>query len=210
MNSIQWNKWYSRRDDVNLSPKNRTDDLTQDLQYALLHGYTFSGITNNPLDSPDQNALSLINYIIRNPGMINYEFDEQKKLTKINVKPSTLFTFKHDSKVLECDMSSGITKLLQGYFKDYKYEIPVTMVNKDDCKKVEGSAEANAARAILPSGTALSESDTALHAGGRKSRRRRARKTRRRRIRKSKSKTQRRRRHSRVRKHKKNTYTRRR
>jgi hypothetical protein len=130
--------------------------------------------------------------------MIKYEFDNSKKLTKIMVDPSSLFTFKDDSKVRQCDMSTYITEFLKLVLENRPIE--AVMVNKDNCKNVEGSAEYKAA----------AEGDTPVAAGGSKSRRRRryrrhARKTRRGRTRKSKAKTHRRRRHSRVRKHKKYT-----
>jgi hypothetical protein len=216
-----WNKWYSRQSDRNLTDKSRTHDLVTNLRYAS-DSTSFEVFNKNlNLLIPDYSALGLISYLDTHLDMINYEFDNEGNLIKINVDPNKIFTFKHDSKVRQCNMSLGITKLLESYFSSHGYEFQVTMVNKDYCKKVEGTAvhtEANAADAADTNADAdaapAPPSDTALHAGGSKSRRKPVRKTRRGRgrgrSRKPKSKTHRRRRHSRVRKHKKNTYTRRR
>jgi hypothetical protein len=146
---------------------------------------------------------NLIGYMTAHPDMIKYEFDANNKLIRIKVDPSSLFTFKHDSKVRQCDMSTYITEFLKLVLsKRTGPPIDAVMVNKDDCKSVEGHAE-------YEYDAAAPATDVPATAGGSKSRRRHrhrrkpARKTRHKS--KSKSKTHRRRRHSRVRKYKKYT-----
>jgi hypothetical protein len=151
---------------------------------------------------------TLTSYMNLHPDMIKYEFDANNKLTRIKVKPYSLFTLKANSKVRQCDMSTYITELLKLFTHN---GIEVIMSNQEKCKGVEGSAEAKAVTALPVEG------DTPVAAGGSKSRRRHrrkpARKTRRgrgrNRNRKSKTKTDHRIRHSRVRKHKKYTSRRR-
>lgn len=230
MSTTAWNKWYSKRNDDNLSPESRTHDLIKDLGVAS-YGRTSFEVEefNKNLNSlmPGYSALGLISYLNRHLDMIKYEFDIEGKLIKVNVDPNKFFTIKDDSKVRQCNMSLGITKLLESYISSLGYKFQVTMVNKDYCKKVEGTAvhtEADAADTAdtdayhdaYANAAPAPHSDTALHVGGSKSRRRHrhhARKTRRGlgRTRKSKSKTHRRRLHSRVRvsKHKKYTSRRR-
>ena len=187
---MQENRWYSDKDNANFSTEQRTFDLINTLKR---------------INKEDVN----VNYIESHLNMIEYEFDDKGKLVKIVVNPNSLFTFKHESKIRQCDNSYDITKLLKQLVTGHKDlnpsdpTIDIKMVNESHCKSVKGTQ--------LYTETRLVEGDTSVYTGGSKSRRRHCRKpmrkTRRGRGRKSKSrpKTHRRRRahHSRAQKHKK-------
>jgi hypothetical protein len=190
--------------------------------------------------SVEFNIDKFINYLRRHPDMLKYEFGTDGNFVKIIVDPFRFLTFTHKSKKRQCNMSYGITELLNAYCKDNGNKVEVVMGNQSYCesegfilpptidttsKSVEpvGSDDlvepVKPVKSVEPVGSddlvepvkpVKSVGHAALSLGGSKSRRKPARKTRRGRTRKSKSKTHRRRRHSRVRKHKKNTYTRRR
>jgi hypothetical protein len=172
--------------------------------------------------SVEFNIDKFINYLRRHPDMLKYEFGTDGNFVKIIVDPFRFLTFTHKSKKRQCNMSYGITELLNAYCKDNGNKVEVVMGNQSYCesegfilpptidttsKSVEPVGSDDLVEPVKP---VKSVGHAALSLGGSKSRRKPARKTRRGRTRKSKSKTHRRRRHSRVRKHKKNTYTRRR
>jgi hypothetical protein len=215
MDEHRWDGDYNKYFLDNDNHKERTFKLIDALgilkllpKYVLFDiGLKKKGLTFIDSNGASQNFTidDLIGYMKMHPDMIKYEFDDNKKLTKIMVDPYSLFTLKANSKVRQCDMSTYITEFLKLVLENRPIE--VIMSNQEYCKGVEGSAEAKAA----------AEGDTPVAAGGSKSRRRHrrkpARKTRRgrgrNRNRKSKTKTHHRIRHSRVRKHKKYTSRRR-
>ena len=161
------------------------------------------------------NIDDLFLYLKKHPDMLKYEFDENKKISKIKVDPNRTHTFFDNSIQRQCNMSYGIAEMLK---------LLTSPKNSDPSWQTEGGVKVEMSNELycedkghtMVSKPNLLRNDTAASAGGSKSRRRHrrkpARKTRRGRgrIRKSKSKTHRRKRHSRIRKHKKNTYTRRR
>jgi hypothetical protein len=200
-------RWYSDKDNVNFSTEQRTYDLIKTLKLINSDGVDVD-----------------VNYIENHLDMIQYEFDDKRKLVKIVVNPNSLLTFKHESKIRQCDNSYGITKLLIQLVTGHNKlnpnapTIDIKMVNESHCKSVIGTQLYTETHPVegtqLYTETRPVEGDTAVSAGGSKYRRRkRMRKTRRGRTRKSKSKTKakthRRRRHSRVRKNKKYTSRRR-
>ena len=143
--------------------------------------------------------------------MLKYEFDENKKISKIKVDPNRTHTFFDNSIQRQCNMSYGIAEMLK---------LLTSPKNSDPSWQTEGGVKVEMSNELycqdkghtMVSKPNLLRNDTAASAGGSKSRRRhrrRVRKTRRGRTRKTKSKsktkTHRRKRHSRIRKHKKNT-----
>jgi len=174
------------------------------------------GTKNNEfstLEKKKVNIDDLFKYLTKHPDMLKYEFDENKKISKIKVDPDRKFTFLDDSIQRQCNMSYSIAEMLKLLTSptnsDLSWQteggVKVEMSNEPYCKDKRYNM--------------VSKNDAAVSAGGSKSRRRHrrkpVRKTRRGHTRKSKSKskskpkTHRRRRHSRVRKHKNYTSRRR-
>jgi hypothetical protein len=216
MDEEQKEKYWTDIKDDSYSDKDRTKDFVKHIQHFLKIDSTSGGIMlTAELKKLNPNLQQLIDYLEKHPDMLKYEFGQDGKISKIKVDPSRTFTFFKDSIKRQCNMSYGISKMLKiltsnsESSNDWKSggNVEVEMSNEDYCK--DKGITSMPAPGTLPRLDVLA-SNIPVSAGGRKSRRKPARKTRCGRNRKAKSKTHRRRRHSRVRKHKKNTYTRRR
>ena len=160
----------------------------------------------------DMNMDKLFDYLRKHPDMLKFTFDNEGKMSEIKVKRDTRLTFYDVSIKRLCDMSYYISEMLKILISNSNTD----WQTKDKVKVVMDESNKNyCIRKGYFNHLVSKQSDTALSAGGHKSRRRHihrrkpARKTRRgcTQKSKSKSKTHRRRRHSRVRKSKRNTYT---
>ena len=177
------------------------------------------GTKNNEFSTLEERKVNiddLFKYLTKHPDMLEYEFDENKKISKIKVDPDRTLTFFDDSIQRQCNMSYGIAEMLK---------LLTSPKNSDLSWQTEGGVKVEMSNELyckdkghtMVSKPNLLRNDNAASAGGSKSRRRHrrkpVRKTRRGCTRKSKakakSKTHRHRRHSRVRKHKKYTSRRR-
>ena len=181
--------------------KNLADDISEkynifvktpqhNILFPLEKNLQSTGITIN----------DLLDYIKKHPNMLKYEFDEDKKMKKIIVNLETMFTFFDASLKRQCEISYGITEMLKLVLDNSKFSIwqtskgtSVEMINEPFCIE-KGFTNPSLA----------SQTDTSLHAGGNKSRRRHrrhrkpTRKTRCGRKSKSTSKTYHRKHHSRL------------
>ena len=220
MNSIQWNSNNQSKGFF----KTGNDSVKRTLSLAtLMHGLNISDLDlkttikkcgttidakNTKLFSDEQTSYK--NYLNRaaetlkaNPKILEYKFNQNGELETILVHSHVdlfqqLSTNEDEICEKACEVYVAVQLFIDSTYTNAQTKPKVTLTEKLSNKCSFDNTEPT----------------TGVVIGGRKSRQRRARKTRRGRTRKSKSKTtsktHRRRRHSRVRKHKKNTYTRRR